>query len=124
VRSSAAIPSTPFPEPTGNGSPNSCKPVSSSLVRKEKLSAREAQKMRLWHHSGFNIHSSYLIQRDDHDGLEHLAQYILRNPFSLEKMTCVQETGVVIHRSKRNHPTATAPLRYSVFQNFSLWRCG
>jgi hypothetical protein len=52
------------------------------FVRKEKLSAREAQKMRLWHHSGFNIHAGYRIQKDDHDGLEHLAQYILRNPFS------------------------------------------
>lgn len=45
------------------------------------------------------------IQRDDHDGLENLAQYILRNPFSLEKMTYIAETGEVIYRSKRNHAT-------------------
>jgi hypothetical protein len=42
---------------------------------------------------------------DDHDGLEKLAQYILRNPFSLEKMTYVPESGEVIYRSKRNHAT-------------------
>ncbi|NBD37212.1 MAG: IS91 family transposase [Verrucomicrobia bacterium] len=75
------------------------------FVTKNKLSAREAQKMLQWVHSGFNIHAGYRIQRDDHDGLENLAQYILRNPFSLEKMTYVPETGEVIYRSKRNHAT-------------------
>ena len=61
--------------------------------------------MRLWHHSGFGIHAGHRIQRDDHDALEKLAQYILRNPFSLEKMTYLPETGEVVYRSKRNHAT-------------------
>ena len=75
------------------------------FVRKDKLSAREAQKMRQWYHSGFNIYAGYRIQRDDLDDLENLAQYILPNPFSLEKMTYLPETGEVIYRSKRNHAT-------------------
>jgi len=60
---------------------------------------------RQWHHSGFGVHAGYRIQRDDHDDQEKLAQYILRNPFSLEKMTYIPETGEVIYRSKRNHVT-------------------
>lgn len=75
------------------------------FVRKKKLTVQEARKMLQWHHSGFNVHAGYRIQRHDHDGLEKLAQYILRNPFSLEKMTYVPETGEVIYRSKRNHAT-------------------
>lgn len=75
------------------------------FVRKKILTAPEARKMRQWHHSGFNVHAGYRIQRHDHDGLEKLAQYILRNPFSLEKMTYVPESGEVIYRSKRNHAT-------------------
>ena len=75
------------------------------FVKKEKLSSQEAQKLRQWHNSGFGIHAGHRIQKDDHDGLENLAQYILRNPFSLEKMTYFPETGEVIYRSKRNHAT-------------------
>ena len=75
------------------------------FVKKKKLAAREAEKMRQWHHSGFGIHAGHRVQRDDHDALEKLAQYILRNPFSLEKMTYYPETGQVIYRSKRNHKT-------------------
>lgn len=75
------------------------------FVKKKKLSAEQAQRMRQWHHSGFGIHSGHRIQRDDHDALQNLTQYILRNPFSLEKMTYYPETGEVIYRSKRNHAT-------------------
>ena len=75
------------------------------FAKKGKLSAQEVEKMRLWHHSGFGIHAGHRIQRDDHDALEKLAQYILRNPFSLEKMTYLPETGEVVYRSKRNHAT-------------------
>jgi len=75
------------------------------FAKQGKLSAQEAEKMRQWHHSGFGIHAGHRIQRDDHDGLENLAQYILRNPFSLEKMTYLPETGDVVYCSKRNHAT-------------------
>lgn len=75
------------------------------FAKQGKFSVQEADKMRQWRHSGFGIHAGHRIQRDDHDALENLAQYILRNPFSLEKMTYLPETGEVVYRSKRNHAT-------------------
>ena len=77
------------------------------FVTKKKLSAKEVQKMKRWPQSGFGIHAGYRIQKDDHDGLENLAQNILRNPFSLKKMTYFPKTGEVIYRSKRNYDTKT-----------------
>jgi len=35
--------------------------------------------------------------------MESLAQYIIRNPFSLKKMTYDRESGTVIYHSKMHH---------------------
>ena len=40
------------------------------------------------------------MARDDEKGREALAQYIIRNTFSLEKITYHDETGTVIYRSQ------------------------
>jgi hypothetical protein len=40
------------------------------------------------------------IKRADEEGRERLSRYILRNTFSIEKMTYVEETGHVIYQSK------------------------
>ncbi|MBC2594639.1 transposase [Ruficoccus amylovorans] len=75
------------------------------MVKRRKLTAEQARQMLNWRHSGFGIHAGKRIQRDDHDALERLAQYILRNPFSLDKMTYLPESGEVIYRSRRNYAT-------------------
>jgi hypothetical protein len=49
--------------------------------------------------SGFNIHNGVKIDRKDEKGWEALAQYIIRNPFSLEKIRYIAKTGTVIYRS-------------------------
>jgi hypothetical protein len=53
----------------------------------------------------FNIHNQVKIQSDDKHGRESLAQYILRSPFSQEKMTYRQETKTVLYRSKMKPKT-------------------
>jgi hypothetical protein len=51
-----------------------------------------------WRHvSGFNIHNGVKI------GKEALAQYIIRNPFSLEKIRYIEKSGTVIYRSGMSH---------------------
>ena len=55
------------------------------------------------HNSGFNVHNGVRIARDDEDGQERVAQYILRNPFSEAKLTYKEETGMVIYKSKMTH---------------------
>ncbi len=40
-----------------------------------------------WKHSGFNLHAGERVLPEAKADLEDLAQHILRNPFSVEKMT-------------------------------------
>ncbi len=40
------------------------------------------------------------IKKEDNDGREAVAQYIMRNVFNVEKITYVEETGKVIYHSK------------------------
>jgi hypothetical protein len=56
-----------------------------------------------WRHSGFSINNGLRIKRDDAKGRESVAQYILRNPFSVEKMTYNDKSRTVIYRSKMTH---------------------
>jgi hypothetical protein len=46
--------------------------------------------MRWRHVSGFNIHNGVKVDRKDEEGREALAQYIIRNPFSLEKIRYIE----------------------------------
>ena len=43
------------------------------------------------------------LQAGDAKGIENVAQYIIRNTFSLAKLSYIEETGTVIYRSKMRH---------------------
>ena len=45
------------------------------------------------------------LRRDDAAGLERVAQYIIRNPFSEQKMVYNPEHGTVIYRSSMHAKT-------------------
>ena len=55
-----------------------------------------------WKHSGFNIDGGGEKPVAPHDasGRKRLAEYLLRSPFSLQKITWNPETQTVIYRSK------------------------
>jgi hypothetical protein len=55
-----------------------------------------------WRHSGFNIHRSRRIAPSSREDLERLAQYIIRNPFSLDKMHPNDTGDAIIYRSGLN----------------------
>jgi len=58
----------------------------------------------VWRHvSGFRVHYGVLIRRYDEKGMESLAQYIIRSPFSLGKMQYVAESGKVVYQPKMTH---------------------
>ena len=42
--------------------------------------------LRGWTHSGFNVHRSRRVPPGNREDMERLAQYIIRNPFSVDKM--------------------------------------
>ena len=72
------------------------------LVQEKLLPVDRVQVLYSWKHSGFNLHAGEPIPPEAKADLEDLAQYILRNPFSVEKMTLESPTDTVIYRSKLN----------------------
>ena len=69
------------------------------LVDQGLLPTDRAQMLRGWVHSGFNVHRSRRVQPDEREDLERLAQYIIRNPFSVEKMQVNHPGGSIIYQS-------------------------
>jgi hypothetical protein len=72
------------------------------LVKKGLLPPERARMLQSWKHSGFNVYRSRRVQPDEREDLERLARYIIRNPFSIEKMQVSQPGGPVIYRSGMN----------------------
>jgi hypothetical protein len=75
------------------------------LIHEGRTEPEFAEKIRNWRHSGFGVHRGKRIGSDDREGLERVACYIVRNSFSLEKITYNEQTGSVIYRSKKNYNT-------------------
>jgi len=72
------------------------------LLDEGLLPLERAQMLRSWRHSGFNVHRSQRVQPHQREDLERLAQYIIRNPFAVEKMHPDPATGTIIYRSGMN----------------------
>ena len=71
------------------------------------LPVGRANMLRGWVHSGFNVHRSRRVLPDEREDLERLAQYIIRNPFAVEKMQVsppnqANPDGLIIYRSELN----------------------
>ena len=75
------------------------------LVEEELLAEEMACKLLSWKHSGFSVHNGKPVKRNDSEGLERVAQYIIRNPFSEQKMRYNEENGTVIYRSRMHANT-------------------
>lgn len=73
------------------------------LKREGKINDDLINKLIKWRHSGFSVHNGVRVARDDEGGRQALAQYIIRNTFSLEKMTYIEKTKTVIYRSRMTH---------------------
>jgi hypothetical protein len=72
------------------------------LVHLKLLPPERLQALHSWKHSGFNVHSGDPVPPENKAELEKLAQYILRNSFSVEKMTMESPTDTIIYRSRLN----------------------
>lgn len=74
------------------------------LQKEGKIDEDFIRMLLQWRHvSGFNIHNGVKIDRKNEQGREALAQYIIRNPFSLEKINYIASSGKVIYRSGMGH---------------------
>ena len=69
------------------------------LVAERAIGERLSASMLAWRHSGFCVHNGVRVRARDAEGRKKLAQYMLRAPFSLEKMTYLPDRGMVMYRS-------------------------
>ena len=70
------------------------------LVGREAIDRALAGQMLSWRHSGFSVHNRVRVAAGDAEGRKSLAGYMLRAPFSLEKMSYDAARGAVIYRSR------------------------
>ena len=96
------------------------------LVAAEKIDRQTVDEMRSWAHSGFSVDNSVYLSPGDTFGLERLAQYILRCPFSLSRVVRLSDEGSVIYRAEQDHccrfPGPASPvLRGGPRRNFQVF---
>jgi len=69
------------------------------LVAEGAIGEQLSTSMLAWRHSGFSVHNGVRVPAGDTEGRKKLAQYMLRAPLPLEKMTYDAKAGMVIYRS-------------------------
>ncbi|MSR42387.1 MAG: hypothetical protein EXS10_10900, partial [Phycisphaerales bacterium] len=72
------------------------------LVEAGLLPLDRARMLRGWVHSGFQVHQSRRIAAHECQDMERLAQYIVRNPFSVAKMQVNRSGDSILYRSGMN----------------------
>jgi len=74
--------------------------VLSMLKRKGLITEKTIGLISSWHHSGFNVYCTDRIYSRDTKPMENLARYIIRAPFSQERMSYIRQESMVIYKSK------------------------
>jgi hypothetical protein len=74
------------------------------LVRREAIPPSLAGRMLARRHSGFTAHAPLRVPGGDAEAPKSLAGYMLRTPFSPEKIACDATSGSVIYRSRPRMP--------------------
>jgi hypothetical protein len=69
------------------------------LLAKGRITDATVSQMRSWRHSGFSVDRSVRLAAGDAAGLERLARYLIRCPFSLARMIRFTEQGQVLYRA-------------------------
>ena len=73
------------------------------LKAEGKINDHVIEKLMAWLHSGFSVHIGNRIAAEDKEGQRALAEYIMRNAFSEQKITYIEDTGKVLYRSAMTH---------------------
>ena len=72
------------------------------FLAENKIDQKTVDQMRSWPHSGFSVDNSVYLSPGDSAGLERLAQYILRCPFSLARVVRLTNDGSVVYRAQQD----------------------
>ncbi len=95
------------------------------LLWAEELITQEViDQMRSWRHFGFSADCSVRIEAGDTKGIERLAQYMARCPFSLKRIVSVNDQGKVVYRAEKSavhrHSTSLMVFDYPLFGDAKL----
>ena len=71
------------------------------LLDEGRITQDVIDQMRSWRHSGFSVDKSVALAAADTAGLERLAAYMVRCPFSLDRILSVSEDGKVVYRAEK-----------------------
>jgi len=74
------------------------------LLDANRIAPAVVRQIRSWRHSGFNVDRSVRLAAGDRDGIERLAQYMARSPFSLARLIRIGPDGQVIYRAEKDRP--------------------
>ena len=70
------------------------------LMRKSLVTSERLKLQLSWEHSGFNVNAAVRIGADDAMGRESLARYLIRAPFSMDKIRYDPAAQTVIYTTK------------------------
>jgi len=70
------------------------------LKKAGKINDELINKLLGWKHSGFSVNNGVPIKKEDKEGREAVAQYIMHNVFNVENITYIEKTGKVIYHCK------------------------
>ena len=73
-----------------------CVPV----PHRQFINSRAVWVMRSWKHSGFSVDRSVRIHGSDRQAVDRITQYMVRCPFSLERIVRVTPEGNVVYRTE------------------------
>ena len=77
------------------------KKVFDLLLKRGKIDQSLVTQMLGWQHPGFGVHHAVRLEADDRAGRERLAHYMLRCPFSLDRLVRVTGHGTVIYLAEK-----------------------
>ncbi len=80
------------------------------LLAEGRITTEVVEQIQSWRFSGFSVDHSVRLETGDTQGLERLAQYMVRCPFSVERVISVNEKGQVVYRAEKGEP-----FRYPLF---------
>jgi hypothetical protein len=92
--------------------------VLAMLEGEGKINDELIEKLMNRRRSGFSVHAGNRIARDDRGGRQALAEYILRNAFSEQKITYLEDTGKVLYRSAMTHGNNKKNFEISTAEEF------
>ena len=96
------------------------------LLAGGRIDSSVVTQIRSWRHSGFGVDRSVRLRAGDRQGIENLAQYVARSPFSLGRLVRITRTGQVVYRAEKSSPQrfpepGSAALSPGVRRNYQVF---